>query len=63
MSDWKEKHEAHCVKYRADIRRTMRHFSDQALRLQDSIIRGGIDREECDREIMRRQNGGTRDAI
>ncbi len=63
QSDWRKSHIEHCRQYRVDVRRTMRRFSDQALRFQDSIIHGGIDREECDREIMRRQNGGTRDAI
>jgi hypothetical protein len=40
--------------YRAQVRETMQRFSDQALAYQDSIIRGGIDREECDRELRRR---------
>jgi hypothetical protein len=42
------------AKVRADFRRTMRAFSDEALAFQDTIIRGGIAREECDREIARR---------
>lgn len=41
-------------KYRAEVRRTMQMFSDEALRYQDARIIGGIDREECDREIRRR---------
>jgi hypothetical protein len=41
--------------YRQQVRETMQAFSDQALAFQDSIIRGGIDREECDREIARRR--------
>ncbi len=60
MSDWRKDHEAHLAKYRMQTRRTMQLFSDQALRLQDSIIRGGVDREECDREITLRQQGATR---
>lgn len=40
--------------YRAEVRRTMRAFSDEALRFQDSVIIGGIDREECNRELARR---------
>lgn len=42
------------AKYRAEVRATMQRFSDQALAYQDARIIGGIDREECDREIMRR---------
>lgn len=40
--------------YRVEIRSTLRSLSDEALRYQDGIVRGGIDREEIDAEIARR---------
>lgn len=46
--------DARLEKYRAEVRATMQRFSDAALACQDAHIIGGIDREECDREIMRR---------
>ena len=45
--------------YRQQVRQTMQAFSDEALAYQDRIIIGGIDREECDREIERRMLNGT----
>lgn len=41
--------------YRKQIRRTCQAMSDQALMYQNSVTRGGIDREEVDREIARRR--------
>lgn len=41
--------------YRQQVRKTFQSMSDQALAFQSSIIRGGIDREECDREMTRRR--------
>jgi hypothetical protein len=49
--------------YRAEIRRTLQKFSDEGLAFQDRRIIGGIDREECDREIRRRENARREDAI
>lgn len=46
--------------YRLQVRETFQRFSDQALAFQSSIIRGGIDRQECDRELERRRAGGQR---
>ena len=43
--------------YRAEVRETMRQFSDAALAYQDARIIGGIDREECNREMARRARG------
>lgn len=40
--------------YRAQVRRTMQAFSDEALAYQAGIIVGGIDREELERELERR---------
>ncbi len=60
MTSQTQTHEERMAAYRLQVRETMGYFSDQALRYQSSIIRGGIDREECDREIVRRQNGGER---
>jgi hypothetical protein len=54
QNDHEQERQAKLDAYRAQTRRTMQAFSDQALCFQDSIIIGGIDREECDREIMRR---------
>lgn len=42
-------------RYRAQVRETFKRLSDKALGYQDAVIRGGIDREECDREIARRR--------
>lgn len=42
------------AEYRAQARKTMQAFSDQALEFQSARIVGGIDREECDREMLRR---------
>lgn len=47
--------------YRERIRETMQAFSDEALAFQDIRIVGGIDREECDREIARRLDQGGSD--
>ena len=42
--------------YRAEVRETFQKMSDEALAFQSSVIIGGIDREEVDREMeMRRQ--------
>jgi hypothetical protein len=41
--------------YRAQVRETMQAFSDQALASQSARIIGGVDREECDRELARRR--------
>lgn len=54
QSNWRDEHEKHMAEYREQARRTFQQFSDQALLFQDTIIRGGIDREECDRELNRR---------
>lgn len=40
--------------YRARVRETFQSLSDQALAFQSAVIVGGIDREECDAEILRR---------
>ena len=40
--------------YRTQIRQTLQSMSDQALRFQATVIRGGIDREELIREMNRR---------
>jgi hypothetical protein len=40
--------------YRDQIRRTFKAFSDAALAFQSERIIGGVDREECDRELARR---------
>ena len=40
--------------YRSEVRQTFRALSDEALAYQSSIIVGGVDREECDREVARR---------
>ena len=42
--------------YRKRVRTTFQQFSDQALAFHDARIVGGIDREECDREIKRRRS-------
>jgi hypothetical protein len=41
--------------YRRLVRDTFRKMSDRALAYQSSVIVGGIDREEVDREIARRE--------
>lgn len=41
--------------YREEVRKTFQSMSDQALSFQDSVVRGGIDRQELDREINRRR--------
>lgn len=48
-------------KYRAQVRHTLQRMSDQALEVQSGVVRGGIDREELDREVNRRRfDGGKR---
>ena len=46
--------------YRQQVRRTFQQMSDQALDYQSTVIRGGIDRVELEREIARRRSGGKR---
>ena len=48
---------ARMAEYRAKIRASFGRMSDQALAFQSRVIRGGIDREEVDREINRRRGG------
>jgi len=50
-----QKHEQTMNEYRLQVRKTFQQFSDHALAFQDARIIGGIDREECDREINRRR--------
>ncbi len=57
LTEWRAEHEARLAKYRADVRKTFQRFSDEALAFQSARIVGGIDREECDREIERRSRG------
>ncbi len=59
-TDWVRKDKTLRDKYRLQIRKTFQGFTDEALLYQDARIAGGIDREECDREIDRRHEGGTR---
>lgn len=40
--------------YRTQIRKTFQSLSDRALAFQDGRIVGGIDRQECDAELLRR---------
>jgi hypothetical protein len=40
--------------YREQVRETLQAMSDQALRFQDTVVVGGIDREELNRELTRR---------
>lgn len=49
--------EAHLreLRYRLQVRGTFESMSDEALAFQSSVIVGGIDREEVDREIARRK--------
>ena len=55
MSDWRKEHETKMAAYRQQVRETFQKFSDQALAFQNARIIGGIDREECDRELARRR--------
>lgn len=43
--------------YRAQVASTFQRMSDQALDFQDSVVVGGIDREELDKEITNRRFG------
>ena len=45
--------------YRAEIRETVQRMSNEALAFQDRRVRGGIDREELDRELARRAGRWT----
>lgn len=49
--------------YRANVRRTFRMMSEQALAFQAGVIVGGIDREELEAELDRRARGGKRDDV
>jgi hypothetical protein len=41
-------------RYREQVRETFQQMSDQALAFQNTLVRGGIDRQELDREFTRR---------
>jgi len=61
MIDWKAAEAERQKAYRAQVRKTFQAFSDQALEFQSARIVGGIDREECDRELARRAAWWSRD--
>lgn len=46
--------------YRSEVRETFGRMSDAALAFQNGVVRGGIDREELDREIARRDDENAR---
>jgi hypothetical protein len=47
--------DARMATYRAQVRETFGQMSDEALVFQNSIIVGGIDAEEVERELNRRR--------
>ena len=52
---WEIEMDEKMAKYRQQARETFQKMSDQALFFQNTVVRGGIDREELDREMNRRR--------